>query len=65
MVKIINIKTGEVRTKESPPLPKCVICDTEVGEGGLSGNIGRLLISFCGICTIGIVQMLMDKQDKE
>jgi hypothetical protein len=58
---IINLKTGKVRTTEAEPLPKCEICDTDVNEDGMSGNIGMLPISFCGICTIGIVNMLVEK----
>ena len=61
MVKIINLKSGEVRTKKKNPLPKCEICDTDVNEDGMSGKIGMLPISFCGICTIGIVNMLVEK----
>jgi len=60
MVKIINIHTGEVRTKELPPLPKCEICDTDVNEEGMSGKIGMLPISFCGVCKLGIIKILMD-----
>ena len=57
MVQIINIKTGKVRTKEPPELPKCEICDTDVdvGRGGLSGEIGRLPVAFCGLCISGII----------
>jgi len=63
---VINLKTGKARTTKKEPLPKCKICNTDVKvDGGLSGKIGMLLVSFCYICTTGIVQMLMDKQDKE
>jgi hypothetical protein len=62
---IINLKTGKVRTTKKEPLPKCEICDTDVDKSGLSGKIGFLPVSFCYICTTGIVQMMMDKQDKE
>ena len=58
---IINLKTGKVRTTEKEPLPNCEICDTEVNQDGMSGKIGQLPISFCGICTIGIVNMLVEK----
>ena len=38
-MKIINLKTGEVRTKEPPPLPKCEVCSIEVEEKfGVSPN---------------------------
>ena len=57
---VINLKTGKVKTKKPKVLPKCEICDTDVKEDGMSGNIGQLPISFCGICKIGIVQMLID-----
>ena len=58
---IINLNTGKVRTTKKEPLPKCEICDTDVKEDGMSGKIGMLPISFCGICTIGIVNMLVEK----
>ena len=58
---IINLKTGKARTTKREPLPKCEICDTDVNEDGMSGKIGMLPISFCGICTIGIVNMLVEK----
>ncbi len=57
---IINLKTGKARTTKREPLPKCEICDTDVNQDGMSGNIGMLPISFCGICKIGIIQMLVD-----
>ena len=62
---IINLKTGKVRTTKKEPLPKCNICDAKVDKSGLTGKIGFLPISFCYLCMTGIVQMLMDKQDKE
>ena len=58
---IINLNTGKARTTKKEPLPKCEICDTDVNQDGMSGNIGMLPISFCGICTIGIVNMLVEK----
>ena len=61
---IINLKTGKVRTTKKEPLPKCEICDTDVNEDGMSGKIGQLPLAFCGICKIGIVQMLIDSQNK-
>ena len=62
---VINLKTGKVRTTEKEPLPNCEICDTEVNQDGMSGNVGQLPISFCGICKIGIIQMLVDDSRKE
>ena len=58
---IINLKTGKVKTTKKEPLPKCEICDTDVNKDGMSGNIGMLPVSFCGICTLGIVNMLVEK----
>ena len=57
---VINLKTGKVKTKKPKKLPKCEICDTDVKDNGMSGKIGQLPISFCVICKIGIVQMLID-----
>ena len=57
---VINLKTGKVKTKKPKVLPKCEICDTDVKEDGMSGNIGQLPLAFCGICKIGIIQMLID-----
>jgi len=57
---VINLNTGKVKTKKPKKLPKCEICDTDVNEEGMSGKIGQLPISFCGICKLGIVQMLID-----
>ena len=57
---VINLKTGKVKTKKLKTLPKCEICDTDVKDNGMSGKIGQLPISFCVICKIGIVQMLID-----
>jgi len=67
MVKIINIHTKEERTHEPPELPKCEICSYEVNvnAGGISGNIGRLPISFCSMCISSIIGMLVDKSEKE
>ena len=58
---VINLKTGKVKTKKPKKLPKCEICDTKVKEDGMSGKIGYLPVSFCGICTLGIVNMLVEK----
>ena len=57
---IINLKTGKVKTKKPKVLPKCEICDTDVEDDGMSGKIGQLPLAFCGICKIGIIQMLID-----
>ncbi len=57
---VINLNTGKVKSKKPKKLPKCEICDTDVKDDGMSGNIGQLPIAFCGICKIGIVQMLID-----
>ena len=62
MTKVINIHTGKVVKETEPPvLPKCEICDTDVKEDGMSGKIGHLPLAFCGICKIGIIQMLIDE----
>ena len=60
---IINLKTGKVRTTKKEPLPKCHICDTDVKGDGMSGKIGMLPVAFCGICKLGIVQILIDTQN--
>jgi len=61
---IINLNTGKVKTTKKEPLPKCEICDTDVKEDGMSGKIGQLPLSFCGICKLGIIQMLVDDNRK-
>ena len=67
VVLIINIKTGKVRTKEPPPLPKCEVCNVEVEEklGGIIGDIGRLPVAFCGICISGIISIMVEKNGKK
>ena len=67
---IINLNTGKARTTKKEPLPKCDICDTDVDTSGLTGKIltgkvSYIPISFCHICMTGIIQMVMDKQNKE
>ena len=62
---IINLKTGKVKTKKPKVLPKCEICDTDVEDDGMSGKIGQLPLAFCGICKIGIIQMLIDNSREE
>ena len=62
---IINLNTGKVKSKKPKVLPKCEICDTDVDVTGMSGKIGQLPISFCGVCKIGIIQMLIDDSKEE
>ena len=62
---VINLKTGKVKTKKPKKLPKCEICNTDVNEDGMSGKIGQLPLAFCGICKMGIIQMLIDNSREE
>tara|TARA_R110002020_G_scaffold264085_2_gene478840 strand:+ start:2145 stop:2339 length:195 start_codon:yes stop_codon:yes gene_type:complete len=62
---VINLKTGKVKTKKPKKLPKCEICNTDVKDNGMSGKIGQLPISFCGICKVSIIQMLIDNSREE
>ena len=62
---VINLKTGKVKKKKPKKLPKCEICNADVNEDGMSGKIGQLPIAFCGICKLGIVQMLIDNSREE
>ena len=62
---IINLNTGKARTTKKKPLPKCKICNTDVNDEGMSGKIGELPVSFCGICKIGILKILIDDSKKE
>ena len=72
MVKIINLKTSKVITKQPPEPLKCNVCGSNYDErvGGISGNIkysadvNILDVAFCSICTAGIVQMLMDNSNR-
>tara|TARA_X000001382_G_scaffold2797_1_gene3189 strand:+ start:822 stop:1046 length:225 start_codon:yes stop_codon:yes gene_type:complete len=72
MVKIINLKTSKVITKQPPEPLKCNVCGSNYDErvGGISGNIkysadvNILDVAFCSICTAGVVQMLIDNQNK-
>ena len=57
---VINLKTGKVKPKKLKKLPKCKICNTDVNDEGMSGKIGELPLAFCGVCKLGIVQMLID-----
>ena len=61
---VINLKTGKVKPKKPKKLPKCKICNTDVNDEGMSGKIGILPISFCGVCKIGIIQMLIDNSEE-
>ncbi len=72
MVKIINLKTNKVTSKQPPEPIKCNVCGSNYDErvGGISGNIkyaadvNILDVAFCSICTAGIVQMLMDNSNR-
>ena len=66
-MKIINLKTGKVRTHEPPPLPNCEICDVQVdvSKEGVEGEIGRLPVAFCGVCISGIVKILVDNNENK
>jgi len=61
---VINLNTGKVKPKKPKKLPKCKICNTDVNNKGMSGEIGILPISFCGVCKIGIIQMLIDNNEE-
>ena len=61
---VINLNTGKVKTRKPKKLPKCKICNTDVKDDGMSGKIGQLPLAFCGICKLGIVQMLIDSQNE-
>ena len=72
MVKIINLKTNKVITKQPPEPLKCNVFGSNYDErvGGISGDIkysadvNILDVAFCSICTAGVVQMLVDNQNK-
>ena len=72
MVKIINLKTNKVITKQPPEPLKCNVCGSNYDErvGGISGDIkysadvNILDVAFCSICTACVVQMLVDNQNK-
>ena len=72
MVKIINLKTNKVITKQPPEPLKCNVCGSNYDErvGGISGDIkysadvNILDVAFFSICTAGVVQMLVDNQNK-
>ena len=62
---VINLNTGKVKTRKPKKLPKCKICNTDVKDDGMSGKIGQLPLAFCGICKMGIIQMLIDNSREE
>ena len=72
MVKIINLKTKNIITKQPPKPLKCNVCGSDYDErvGGISGDIKYsadvtiLDVAFCTICTSGVIQMLMENQNK-
>jgi hypothetical protein len=70
MVKIINLRTNKVVDKQSPEPIKCNVCGCDYDErvGGISGDIqystdvNILDVAFCGVCTSGVIQMIMENQ---
>ncbi len=64
VAKIINLKTGLVRGEERKQPVFCELCgvDTNEVKGSVSGVIGRLPVSLCGICINGILKILMEYQ---
>ena len=70
MAKVINLKTNKVTENKPPVQLKCNVCGCDYDErvGGISGmikyaaDVNILDVAFCGICTAGIVQMLMNNQ---
>ena len=56
MVKIINLRTNKVISKEPPPALKCNVCGSNYDErvGGISGmikyaaDVNILDVAFCG-----------------
>jgi len=64
MAKIININTGEIRGEERKQPVFCELCgvDTNEVKGSVSGKIGMLPVSLCGICVNGILKILMEYQ---
>ena len=72
MVKIINLKTKNIITKQPPEPLKCNVCGCDYDErvGGISGDIKYsadvtiLDVAFCGICTSGVIQLLMKNQGR-
>ena len=61
MAKIINIHTGDESVHEAPtPEVECTICKSLFdldGEGGTTGLIGMLWVTFCPYCLSGILDM--------
>jgi len=72
VVKIINLRTKNIITKQPPEPIKCNVCGCDYDErvGGISGNIKYaadvtiLDVAFCGICTSGVIQMIMENQGR-
>ena len=64
MAKIININTGVVRGTEKKQPVFCELCgvDTNEVKGSVSGKIGMLPVSLCGICVNGILKIFMEYQ---
>jgi|TARA_R100000315_G_C5191574_1_gene111780 hypothetical protein len=64
VTKIINLKTGLVREQEKKQPVFCELCgvDTNEVKGSVSGNIGQLPVSLCGICVNGILNILVEYQ---
>ena len=64
VAKIINLKTGEIRGEERKQPVFCELCgvDTNEVKGSISGKIGRLPVSLCGICVNGILNILVEYQ---
>tara|TARA_E500000318_G_C3421244_1_gene157380 strand:- start:10 stop:237 length:228 start_codon:yes stop_codon:yes gene_type:complete len=70
MVKIINLRTNKVIDKQPPKPIKCIVCGCDYDErvGGISGDIKYaadvtiLDVAFCGVCTSGVIEMLMENQ---
>ena len=64
MAKIININTGVVRETEKKQPVFCELCGVDANEvkGSVSGKIGMLPVSLCGICVNGILKILMEYQ---
>ena len=73
-MKIINLRTGKVKTKKPKVLPKCEICDTEVEDDVMSDNLTDALnhvfkregvTNFTIEASTGEVFMLTDEKEPE
>ena len=70
---IINLRTNKVTSKQLPEPLKCNVCGGDYDErvGGISGvikysaDVNILDVAFCGICKMGIIQMLIDNSREE